>query len=310
MPDDTPSSDAAGPASNPNLTGRDLPTATISSAAESSARRGAIWLVPLLALLVVAAFVVREWWSRGPSILVEIPRATGIEAGRTPVLSRGVPIGTVEHVRLDERLEHPVVEVRLERWASAFARDGSVFWVVTPSINFHGVSGLETLASGPVLEARPGPAGGAAIGRFTALDHAPSDANGLPGLRLLLVAPRLGSIRVGSPVTYRDIEVGEVVDTELARDGRTTHVHVVIGERFAPLVREGTQFWGRGGLGLDLGMTGFKLRTESLESIIGGGIAFATPDAATVQAKEGATFDLLDEEPKGWIKWSPEFSLP
>ncbi len=285
--------------------GGSMPTATI----DTRRRSGAIWLVPIVALLIVSVFVAREWWMRGPRIVVSIPRATGIEAGRTRVFSRGVPIGTVERVRLDDDLVHPVIDVQLERWASAFGREGAHFWVVTPSINFHGVSGLETLASGPVLEARPGSLTAASVERFVALAHAPSDASGVPGLRLLLTSPRLGSIRVGSPVTYRDLEVGEVIETELASDSRLARIHIVIGERYAPLVREGSQFWGRGGLGLDLGMTGFKLRTESLESILGGGIAFATPDAGKAVAASGATYELLDEEPKGWIKWSPEIKL-
>lgn len=283
-----------------------LPTAVVESRRYGSA----VWFVPLLALVVVAGFVLREWWTRGPRIMVEIPRATGIEAGRTMVFSRGVPIGTVERVRLDEALEHPVVDIQLERWAHAFARDGAVYWVVTPSINFHGVSGLETLASGPVLEARPGDATATLLAEFKALGRAPSDASGIPGLRLELHSPRLGSIRVGSPVTYRDVEVGEVIDTELAPDSTSGRIHIVIGERYAGLVRASTQFWGRGGLGLDLGMTGFKLRTESLESIIGGGIAFATPESDAPAAVSGATYELLDEEPKGWIKWSPKVTLP
>jgi paraquat-inducible protein B len=235
----------------------DLPVATI----EARSRRSAVWLVPLAALVVVAGFVVREWWQRGPMVVVMIPKATGIEAGRTRVLSRGVPIGTVEHVRLDEQLERPLVEVRLERWASAFAREGAVYWVVTPSINFHGVSGLETLASGPVLEARPGAATASSTTRFTALARTPSNASTaggvqggvLDGLRIVLTSPRLGSIRPGSPLTFRDIEVGEVVATELAEDAKATRVHVVVQDRYAPLVRANSQFWGRGGLGLDLG---------------------------------------------------------
>lgn len=286
-----------------------LPVASI----EHRSRRGAVWLVPLAALVVVAGFVVREWWNRGVLVTVTIPKATGIEAGRTRVLSRGVPIGTVEHVRLDESLERPLVEVRLERWAAAFARDGAVYWVVTPSINFHGVTGLETLASGPVLEARPGSAAASVTLRFDALARAPSNASllgGSPsGLSITLTSPRLGSIRPGSPVTYRDIEVGEVLSAELAGDATGTMVHVLIHDRYAPLVRENSQFWGRGGLGLDLGMTGFKLRTESLESILGGGIAFATPDASAAASRDGAAFELLEDEPKGWVKWTPSISL-
>jgi paraquat-inducible protein B len=291
----------------------DLPMARL----EPRGRRSAMWLVPVAALMVVAAFVAREWWQRGPLVTVSIPKATGIEAGRTRVLSRGVPIGSVEHVRLDESLERPIVEIRLERWASAFAREGASYWVVTPSINFHGVSGLETLASGPVIEARPGEGTAASLTRFDALLRAPStsatlgdfQAGSPDALRVTLTAPRLGSIRAGSPVTYRDVEVGEVLATELAPDARGTLIHLAVHDRYAQLVRENSQFWGRGGLGLDLGMTGFKLRTESLESILGGGIAFATPDAPGGAVRDGHRFELLEDEPKNWFKWIPTFDM-
>ncbi len=225
------------------------------------------------------------------------------------MLSRGVPIGVVERVRLDERLELPLVEVRLERWASTFAREGTVYWIVTPSIGFRGVSGLETLTSGPVLEARPGDDKAPLAARFNALLRAPSDAGGLPGLRITLSTPRLGSIRPGSPVTYRDVEVGEVIETRLASDGRSAEVFAVVSERYAPLVREGSRFWSRSGFGVDLGMTGLKLRTESLESILGGGVSFATPDANKPAAKAGARYEIADEVDKDWLKWSPAIEL-
>ena len=255
-------------------TGRERPLP--SAIVDVRGRAAAIWLVPLAALVVVASLVIRDWWSRGPLVVVALPKATGMEAGRTPVVARGVQIGRVERVRLDDNLLHPLVEVRLERWASSFAREGAVYWIVSPSIGFRGVTGLETLTSGPILEARPGPANATQATRFSALVRAPSDADSLPGLRIVLTAARLGSIRPGSPVTYRDIEVGEVVETRLADDGRTVEISAVVAERYAPLVRTGSKFWARSGIGLDLGMSGFKLRTESLEAMLGGGVAFAT----------------------------------
>ncbi len=282
-----------------------LPVARV----ESARRVHAMWLVPIAALAIVAGLVLQQWWSRGVLVEIALPRATGIEPGRTPVMSQGVPIGVVERLRLDDELKHPIVEVRLESWAGAFAREGSLYWVVRPSIGFRGVSGLETLASGPVLEARAGKDNASRAIRFTALSQAPADAAAMPGLRVTLMAQRLGSIRPGSPVTYRDIEIGEVLTTHLSTDAKGVVVEVVVAERFAPLVREGSRFWNTSGFGVDLGMTGLKLRTESIESLLGGGIALATPAGDAPAAKDGAAFELASEPEKDWLRWAPAIDL-
>ncbi|MFO0828531.1 MAG: MlaD family protein [Phycisphaerales bacterium] len=276
---------------------------------EPRSRARLMWLVPLLALLAVAILVIQQWRDRGPLIEIVVPRASGLESGRTPVYSQGVRIGVVEDVRLDDDLKHPVLAVRLHRWASTFARDGSSYWIVRPSIGFRGVSGLETLTSGPVLEARPGSPDARWISRFEALPRPPADASSTSGLHLTLTAARLGSVRPGSAVTYRDIEVGEVADTRLSGDAKFALIEIVVYDRYAPLIRESTRFWNTSGFGMDLGVTGLKLRTESIESILGGGIAFATPSATDPPAKDGATFELATEPEKDWLRWTPAIEL-
>jgi paraquat-inducible protein B len=276
---------------------------------EPRSRARLVWLLPILALLAIVILLLEEWRTRGPRIEVEVPRASGIEPGRTAVLSHGVPIGVVSEVRLDAAREHPIVSIDLHRWASAYATEGSVYWVVRPSIGFRGVSGLETLASGPVLEARAGADGAARRTSFVALARAPLDAASANGLAITLSMPKLGSIRPGSPVTYRDIAVGEVIDTRLADDSTKVLLDVLILPRYAPLVRTSTKFWNTSGFGVDLGVTGVKLRTESLEALLGGGIALATPSERDPQAAPGAVFDVAPEPEKEWTRWSPAIEL-
>lgn len=286
-------------------TAGDLPDARI----EPRSRARLVWLVPIVALVAIAALVIQEWRDRGPRIEIEVPRATGIEAGRTEVLSQGVPIGYVSDVRLDETLTHAILVVDLHRWASAFANEGSVYWIVRPSIGFRGVTGLETLASGPVLEARAAQAGKGRARRFVALTRAPAEAAAAGGLTITLSMQRLGSIRPGSPVTYRDMNVGEVLTTRLADDSRLVYLDVLIAERYAPLVRQTTRFWNSSGFGVDVGVTGLKLRTESLEALLGGGIALATPSADDPLPKPGTVFEVVAEPEKDWLRWSPAIEL-
>ena len=64
--------------------------------------------------------------------------------------------------------------------------------------------------------------------------------------------------------------------------------------------------------GVDAGLfKGVKVRTESLEALLEGGIAFATPNNPEMggPAKAGQTFALHDEPNDQWLQWVPKIAL-
>src|SRR5205814_8156348 len=131
-------------------------------------------------------------------------------------------------------------------------------------------------------------------------------------LKLTLAAAQLGSLKPGSPVHYRGVEVGSVTTADLSRDATTANVHVFIEQRYARLVRIGSRFWNVSGLDVSVSLLkGLQISLESLKSLLTGGIAFATPenpDAA--QAKDGALFPLHEKPEKEWLDWRPKISIP
>src|SRR5690606_10154404 len=89
-------------------------------------------------------------------------------------------------------------------------------------------------------------------------------------------------------------------------------IHLLIEPRYAPLVRSGSRFWNASGIGVDASLfKGLKVRTESLEALVEGGIAFATPDNPAMggQALPGQTFALHDEVNEQWLNWAPKIRL-
>jgi paraquat-inducible protein B len=106
--------------------------------------------------------------------------------------------------------------------------------------------------------------------------------------------------------------VGKVVDYELSATADRVLLHVLIEPRYAPLVRSATKFWNTSGVTVDAGLfKGVKLRTDSLESMLEGGISFATPDNPQMggPARAGQTF-VLNSEPKDeWLQWAPKIAL-
>jgi len=268
-----------------------------------------VWLVPVLAALVAGYLVYHRVREYGPKLTIRFRDATGLKAGETSIRYRGVPIGEVRCIRLSKDQQHAEVEARLQRSASGVAREGSVFWIVRPEIGLGNITGLGTIVAGPHIEVAPGD--GPPRFQFVGLKGTPvmSEAK---GLQIVLISSRLSSLKAGSPVYYRGIEVGAVQDARLSADATAVHIDISIKQRYASLIRNGTKFWNVSGVEMKLSLfRGAEVNVESLKSLVAGGITFASPnDPKDEPAKNGTSFRLYDEPKKEWLEWAPGIALP
>lgn len=268
-----------------------------------------IWVVPLIALAVGGWMGFRELSNRGPEITIDFTDGSGVEAGKTTLEYKGVSAGKVENVELKPGLDGVSVRLRLDRNAAALARTGAQFWIVRPEIGFSGVHGLDTLVSGVHLDVLPG--SGPPAMKFRGLDKTPPPNITDQGRSFILQCDKLGSLTSGAPVFYRELKVGAVETSQLSGDSTAVLVRVHIEAPYADLVRTNSRFWNTGGFSFKVSLFGAELKDTSLESLVTGGVAFATPDAGPLApaAPDGARFDLASEPDKEWLKWSPKIPI-
>ncbi|MES2821786.1 MAG: MlaD family protein [Pseudomonadota bacterium] len=248
---------------------------------------------------------------RGVEVQLQVGSGDGLRPG-TPIRFKGLDVGKVERVELTEDLQAVLLHARITEAGERIARAGSQFWVVKPELGLVRTANLETLVSGLYLEVQPAAKGAAVQSRFTVLATAPTVSTRELGLKLVLSAPRRGSIKPGVVVSYREVPVGKVTHFELGPTSDRVMIHLLIESRYAPLVRSGSRFWNASGIGVDAGLfKGLKVRTESLEALLEGGIAFATPNNPEMggPAQPGQTFTLHDETNDEWMKWAPKIAL-
>ena len=267
-----------------------------------------VWIVPLVAVAVAGWMVFRELKDRGPEIVISFNDGSGVEADKTTLEYKGVAIGMVSAVELKPDLRGVVVHVRLHKTAEAVAASDSQFWIVHPEIGFSGIHGLDTLLTGARLAVRPGK--GAPAKEFVGLDRTPPPEMSA-GRSFILQSDKLGSLSTGAPVFYRELKVGEVETSRLADDSAAVLVRIHIEAPYVDLVRTSTRFWNAGGFSFKVGLLGAELKNTSLESLISGGVSFATPDAAPLAppADEGTVFQLITEPDKDWLKWAPKIPI-
>ena len=254
-----------------------------------------IWLVPIVAAGLVGWLGWKTLIERGPTITITFESADGIEAGRTRIMHKNVALGLVEAVDFSDDLSHVIVHARMNRTASSHLAAGSRFWVVRPRLSVAGVSALNTLVTGAYIEMEPGP--GEAAREFVGLEGPPLLHATAPGRRFTLLADRLTSLSQGSPVYFRGVQVGEVEGFNLAKDSKNVEVHVFVRTPHDLLVHDQTRFWNASGLQLSASASGFHVNTESLESLVTGGIIFDTlaPNVSAEASADGTTFRLYQD---------------
>jgi paraquat-inducible protein B len=266
-------------------------------------------VVPVIAAAIGLWMGLRELRNRGPEVTLDFSDGSGVEAGRTTLEYKGITAGTVESVELRPDMQGVTIKLRLKKNAASLANAESKFWIVHPEIGFSGVHGLETLVSGVRINVLPG--GGPVAKHFTGLDATPAPKVTNEGRSFILHADRLGSLTTGAPVFYRELKVGSVEASHLSEDSTSVLIRIHIEEPFKDLVRTSTRFWNTGGFSFKVNLFGAQLKDTSLESLVSGGVAFATPDAAPLApaAEAWADFALASDPDKDWGKWAPKITV-
>lgn len=253
-----------------------------------------VWLLPVVAVAIGVSLLVRTVFLTGPRIELSFRSADGVEAGKTDVRYKEVVIGKVQSVSLGGADRHVVVGVRLDRSAWQFAVEDSLFWVVKPRIGAGGVTGLGTLLSGAYIAADIGTST-KSQSEFKGLETPPLVLRGEPGVVFVLRAEDLGSLDVGSPVFHRRTPVGRVVGYALDPVRDELSIKVFIEAPYERLVSGDTRFWNASGIDLSINASGLTLNTQTIASILAGGVAFDTPGRteATPPAPANSTFRLF-----------------
>jgi paraquat-inducible protein B len=294
-----PRDDADEPAAPQPSSQRELPRPAVARRAHYSL--WLVWLVPLIAVLIGIGLGVRSILDRGPVIKIYFHNADGIEANKTHIKYKDVDIGIVRRVRLTS--DHHEVEVTAEMRGNEGIDELLVadtrFWVVRPRIGAAGISGLGTLLSGAYIGMD---AGRSTTQRsdFQALDVQPPITADVPGRQFVLVSDELGSLDIGSPIFYRRVPVGQVLAYEMTPDGRHIRFTIFVTAPYDRFVSAQTRFWHASGVDVSLSAQGLEVKTQSIVSLLAGGVAFQDlPDAelsTPPEAKESASFTLYEQQ--------------
>jgi paraquat-inducible protein B len=235
-----------------------------------------VWIIPIVAALIGVWVAVTTIMNQGPKITIVFRTAEGLEAGKTKIRYNGVDIGTVRSISLTQDHRRVIATAEMAPKTEDILVEDTKFWVVTPRISGATVTGLGTLISGAYL--------GMEIGKspnkqreFIALDEPPVVTGEVPGRFFILKTRDLGSVDINAPIYFRRLKVGEVVSYTLDKDGRTLTVKIFVNAPYDQYVTPETRFWQASGIDVSLTASGLSVQTQSVLSMLIGGLAFETP---------------------------------
>lgn len=246
----------------------------------------------------------------GKIISIQFNDIAGLKVNTKAIYQEQI-VGAVERLIFDENKVGVTVLLRLNDLGNKYATQGTKFWKVEPEIGLVGSKNVSALLDGAFIGLMPNYSKNIPENlEFQALDIAPTVEQLGYGLNLKLIADRLGSVRVGNPILYRQIKVGRVIGVDLSPNADQVNIFINIAKRYAPLVTAQSKFWNASGVNIEAGLfSGVNINSESVETLVAGGIAFATPEQNDSQTALPELFQLHDDIEEEWLDWQPEIAI-
>ncbi|BCN24212.1 MlaD family protein [Vibrio alfacsensis] len=223
-----------------------------------------------------------------------------------PIKYQGVKVGEVTLVVPNFHREIVDITARiLPEYVDNIAVSGSHFWLTEPEIGLGGVKNLGALVA-KSISVEPGK--GDAKFKFSLAKHQQNEQ----GISFTLQSEQRGSVQIGTPILYRQIEVGQVTDVRLGEFADRVMTRIEIQPKYAYLVRQNSVFWNVSGVDVSIGITGANIKAGTIDSLVRGGIAFSTPEQQNIApvAKSGHSFYLNPQAEESWVKWHTAIPKP
>ncbi len=232
-----------------------------------------IWIVPVVALIIALWLAWQYYAKLGPQIRITFPKNEGLRAGQSQIKYKDVPIGKVTRIELSDDGKGVIVYARMEKMASEYLNETTKFWIVKPEVGVTGVSGLETLLSGTYIDMYA-QKGSQSKEAFHGLAH-PFRQN-TEGEYVMLRAPQAYNVIKGTPLYFRDIEVGEVESVAIDHHGESVEFAVFVNQAYLPFIHKDSKFWVMSTLDVDISSGGIDVNLAPFTHLIRSGIAFSS----------------------------------
>lgn len=254
-----------------------------------------IWIICFSAIVVGASMSYKLWKYRGEDITISFTDVEGLVPNQSKIMYKGAEIGTVKEILLDVQTGNPVIYARINHYVKPMLGENSIFWVVRPELGVGAINHLSAISTGDYIGVYPVP--GKFSTAFKGRDNAPIDDEYDAGLRIILKAASADGIDAGSPVLYKDLQIGEVGEMGLSKDKKYVVMNIYINKPYVDVIRKCSYFGNVSGFHADIHIFGgSKIGLNSLRTLVKGGVSVVTPNFHSSPAAHDDVYVLLNRD--------------
>ena len=242
-----------------------------------------IWVLPLIILGVLGWIAYESYMKKGTNITVIFKSAEGLKEGVTPLEYKGLQLGKVTQISMNEDLKSVKVNILVKKEVAKYvANESSQFWIRKPTISLTKISGLSTLISGHKIELSPKFKKEEDYNStneqlfFEGLDTQPNDEYEDNGYYISLIANDKDNVEIGTPIFYNKFQIGEIISKEFKYE--KVFLSAYIYDKFNYLVNQSSKFVINEALKVNYGASGLNIEVGSLYSALVGGVTVVTPN--------------------------------
>ena len=256
-------------------------------------RISAIWIIPVVALLVGIWMLYQYQLNKGQTIYISMPQAEGIVAGKTEIKVRSVKIGQIDHIRLSNSQDSVIARAQIDKNYDNLLTEDARIWVVKPRIDETGISGMSTLLSGVYLEFSPGES--KQLKKQFKLQEEPAlIGKDVQGGRFKLLSYNAEVLDVSTGIFFKNYKIGQIETATFDWKNQAMQYGIFIKAPYENLITLNSIFWVNSGIEIDLSADGININTGSLSKLLKGGISVGLPEqqAPGDLAQDGHSFSL------------------
>lgn len=234
----------------------------------------------------------------GPEVFLTFDDARGLVPGETMINCFGYPVGLVESSRLDETARQIEATARIDSRFAHLLASGTTLTMVRPHVGIDGVSGIDTILTGPYIALEPGV--GEKVSKFAVRSVSDKEwqraESEREGINLVLEPRGSWPVEIGTPLFHRGLVAGRVTDRFLDDSGGAA-LRVVVSREFRNALTPNSRFWHVAAASASVGPGMLDFQVESLTALLRGGLAFESfPPADPEPVDQGAVFPLFATE--------------
>ncbi len=273
-----------------------------------------VWILPLLVLAILGWVAYESYSKKGTNISILFKNAEGLKEGVTPLEYRGLTLGKVTKIDINDLNSVKVNVLVNSEVAELIATEGVSFWIKKPTVSLTKISGLGTIFSGNKIEvalktrsmeelqeAKP-------KYEFIGLDTKPSFDLDEKGYYVSILSSRADLVEVETPIFYNKFQIGEIVAKEFKDEN--VYLKAYIYNRYNNLVNESSNFVMNKALKVSFGAAGLSLEVSSLYSALIGGITVQTPNKEAKKMSKDKYYILYEDESELLKKTFINIKLP